>query len=306
MRKVLVFSTIILFSMNGMTQETIPLYPDSIPNSKPGPNKEKSEISPEDHILIISDVSIPTMTIFLPAKNLANGAAVIIYPGGGYHIVAAGHEGYDVAKEFNKQGIAAFVVKYRIPSDETMIRKEIGPLQDAQRAIELVRQNAKKWNIDSRRVGIMGFSAGGHLASTAGTHYEHEYISNKNHINLRPDFMILVYPVISFTDSIGHMGSRDNLLGKSPTPEKIIEYSNDLQVNTKTPPTYLVHAKDDDAVPVQNSIHFYEALRKNNVKAEIFLYDHGGHGFGLNNPTSQVKWIDLVIQWMKNSGWLSK
>jgi dipeptidyl aminopeptidase/acylaminoacyl peptidase len=131
-------------------------------------------------------------------------------------------------------------------------------------------------------------------------------INNKEQINLRPDFMVLVYPVISFTDSIGHIGSRDNLLGKSPTQEKIIEYSNEFQVNSKTPPSYLVHAKDDDAVPVQNSIHFYEALKKNNVQAEIFLYDKGGHGFGLNNPTSPVRWMDLVIQWMKSNGWLSR
>ena len=306
MRKVLVTFSIILLSLNGMSQETIPLYKDSIPDSKPGPNKEKSEINPEDHILIISDVSIPTMTIFLPSKEKANGAAVIIYPGGGYHIIAAGHEGYDVAKEFNKLGIAAFVVKYRIPSDETMLNKEIGPLQDAQRAIQIVRKNAKEWNIDPRRIGILGFSAGGHLASTAGTHYEPALISNQNHINLRPDFMILIYPVISFTDSIGHIGSRDNLLGKSPSAEKIIEYSNELQVNSRTPASYLIHAKDDDVVPVQNSIHFYEALKKNKVKAEIYLYDKGGHGFGLNNPTSQVQWFDLVIQWMRSDGWLSK
>jgi acetyl esterase/lipase len=196
-------------------------------------------------------------------------------------------------------GIAAFVLKYRIPDTATMINKETGPLQDAQRAIQLIRDNAKKWGINKNRVGIMGFSAGGHLASTAGTHFNNSYINNPKEINLRPDFMILVYPVISFTDSIGHSGSRDQLIGKNPSTEKIKEYSNELQVTKKTPPSFLVHAKDDDAVNVQNSLQFAAALTKNKVKNEVYLYEKGGHGFGMNNPTSEVKWMDKVEQWMK-------
>src|SRR5206468_6802609 len=145
--------------------------------------------------------------------------------------------------------------------------------------------------------GIMGFSAGGHLASTAGTHFQHAYIDNPNQTSLRPDFMILVYPVISFTDSIGHIGSRDQLLGKNPTPEKIREYSNELQVTPQTPPTFLVHAKSDDVVNVKNSIQFADALKKNGVPVEVYLYEQGGHGFGMNNKTSSVRWMDLVQQW---------
>jgi acetyl esterase/lipase len=288
-----------------MAQKEIPLYKNKIPNAKQVSNQEKSEIN-NDGILIISKITQPTISVFLPAAEKRNGTAVIIFPGGGYQIVAAGHEGYDVAKQFNEMGVTAFVVKYRIPDDATMVNKEIGPLQDAQRAIQYVREHAAKYKINTRRIGIMGFSAGGHLASTAGTHFKKSYIVNKKNTNLRPDFIILAYPVISFTDSIGHRGSRDHLLGEKPTIEKIKEYSNELQVTGETPPTFLMHAKDDDAVPVQNSILFYDALKKSNVPAEIFLYEKGGHGFGMNNKTSEIKWMDKVEEWMKKQGWLEK
>jgi acetyl esterase/lipase len=303
MKKTSLLLAIFHLTMLSYSQEVISLYNGAIPNSRPVKNEEVSEIEPEYHILIISKVTQPTLTIYLPPKGKANGTAVIIIPGGGYHIVAVSHEGYDVAKKFNEMGVAAFVVKYRIPDDQSMINKEIGPLQDAQRAIQIVRQRAKEWSINPNHIGIMGFSAGGHLASTAGTHYKKPVIANDNKINLRPDFMILGYPVISFTDSIGHIGSRDNLIGKHPSQEKIKEYSNELQVDASTPPTFLFHAKDDDVVKVQNSIDFYDALKKNNVKAEIYLYEKGGHGFGMNNSTSNVKWMDLVKQWMMKNGW---
>jgi acetyl esterase/lipase len=256
------------------------------------------QIPPKKGILIVHRISQPTLTIFLPSPEKSNGTAVIICPGGGYWIAAAGHEGYDVAKRFNEMGITAFVLKYRIPNDATMINREIGPLQDAQRAIQLVRSNAKKWKIKKDRIGIMGFSAGGHLASTAGTHFSKSYIANKKKISLRPDFMILIYPVISFKDSIGHLGSRDQLIGKTPSPEKIAEYSNELQVTSKTPPTFLVHAKNDP-VKVENTLVFADALQKNKVEHEVYLYESGGHGYGMNNPSSNVKWIDLVEAWMK-------
>ena len=284
-----------------MCQTVIPLYKDSIPNSKPSKNEEKSEQS--NGILIISKISIPTLSIYLPSKQNATGTAVVICPGGGYSIVAAGHEGADIAKTFTDMGVAAFVVKYRIPNIETMIDPEIGPLQDAQQAIKIVREGAKQWNVNSAKVGIMGFSAGGHLASTAGTHFSKSVISNSNNTSLRPDFMLLIYPVISFADSIGHMGSRDNLIGKNPSAQKIIEYSNELQVNTDTPPTFLVHASDDDAVKPQNSIVFYQALLKNHVAAEMHLYETGGHGFGLNLKNKNEHWMERCKNWMQNHGW---
>ncbi|MBS1933731.1 MAG: alpha/beta hydrolase, partial [Bacteroidetes bacterium] len=241
MKKIILIFIFCNFCQMIFSQTVLPLYKDGIPNSKPVKNEEKSEYTSDSHILIISKVTQPTLTVFLPEKAKATGAAVVICPGGGYAVLAASHEGYDVAKKLNESGVAAFVVKYRIPDDQSMINKEIGPLQDAQRAIQLVRMNAKEWGVDPNRVGIMGFSAGGHLASTAATHFNNVTIENKTNINLRPDFAILIYPVISFSDSIGHIGSRDNLIGKNPSAEKIKEYSNELQVTEKTPPSFLVH-----------------------------------------------------------------
>jgi len=304
MKKLLTLSvTLTCFILITCAQTVIPLYKDSIPNSKPSPDEEATETSPKG-VPMIGKISRPTLTVYLPPKEKATGAAVIVIPGGGYRVVAIGHEGYDVAKRFNEMGVAAFVLKYRLPSDVTMINKEIGPVQDAQRAIQLVRENAKEYGIDKNRVGIIGFSAGGHLASTAGTHFNHAYINVGRKVNLRPDFMILVYPVISFADSICHMGSRENLLGKTPTPEKKMEYSNELQVNKKTPPTYLVHAEDDNVVKVQNMLLFATALQKYKVPFDFYLYEKGGHGFGMNNTTSEVKWMDLVQEWMTKSGWM--
>jgi acetyl esterase/lipase len=185
-----------------------------------------------------------------------------------------------------------------------MLHKEIGPLQDAQRAIQLVRQNYKEWNIDTNRVGIMGFSAGGHLASSAATHFNKTYIDNPGHINLRPDFQILLYPVISFKDSIAHMGSRENLIGKNAPVEMINEFSGEMQVTTNSPPAFLVHASDDKTVNVLNSIFYYEALIKNKVSAEMHIYEKGGHGFGLYNKTTKDIWIDRLDSWMQANGWL--
>lgn len=292
--------------MTSFSQTILPLYKDGIPNSKPSPNEESSTYEGENKILIVHNVSRPSLTVFLPPKEKASGAAVIICPGGGYSILAASHEGYDVAKKLNEMGVAAFVLKYRIPDDKTMLNKEIGPLQDAQRAIQIVREKAGEWNINPSRIGIMGFSAGGHLATTAGTHFDKAVIENKNNTSLRPDFMVLVYPVISFTDSIGHIGSRDNLLGKDPSAEKIREYSGELRVVANTPPAFLVHAGNDDVVKVQNSIRFYEAEQKNNIPAELHVYPKGGHGFGLNNPTTKDLWMERLRNWLDLNDWLKK
>jgi acetyl esterase/lipase len=294
------------FFIMSFSQTVIPLYKDSIPNSKASIDKETSKMEGEDKILIISNVSRPSLTAYLPPKEIANGTAVIICPGGSYAVLAASHEGSDVAKKFNEMGVAAFVLKYRLPDDTIMINKEIGPLQDAQQAIKLVRENATGWNINLSKIGIMGFSAGGHLASTAGTHFMHAVIENKNNINLRPDFLILIYPVISFTDAIGHIGSRENLLGENPSEKKIKEYSNELQVTVQTPKTFLVHAENDDVVNVKNSINFFEALQQNHVLAELHVYPKGGHGFGMNNPTTKDKWMERLQNWMDSNGWLKK
>jgi acetyl esterase/lipase len=285
-----------LVAVNSFSQQVMPLYDGEIPNSKPSPDTEKSETS--EGMLIISNISRPTLTVYLPDPSKATGEAIIVVPGGGYHIVAAGHEGEDVAKRFNEMGIAAFVLKYRIPNSEWMANPEIGPIQDAQRAIQIVRLNAKKWKIDKNKVGMIGFSAGGHLASTAATHYNTSYIPKKKKISFRPDFLILVYPVITFVDSAAHTGSRKNLLGENPTPEKMREYSNELQITPETPPTFLVHAKDDP-VSVRNTILFADSLAAKGVLSEVLLYEAGGHGFGLVNKTSDILWPDRVREWLK-------
>ncbi|WP_300604589.1 alpha/beta hydrolase [Niabella sp.] len=289
-------ATVILHTMTNAQQE-IPLY-TTVPNSIPAANLEKS-VTGADGITRISNVSNPTITIYQAAGTSNKQPAVIICPGGGYSILAASHEGADVARAFNEWGITAFVLKYRLPDDRIMTDKSIGPLQDAERATQWVREHAAGYNIDPHKVGIMGFSAGGHLASTLSTHYMDAVIANPKKVSLRPDFSILIYPVISFGDSIGHRGSRERLIGKTPAAAAIQKYSNELQVNKKTPPAFLVHAKDDRTVPWQNSEQYYEALLKNKVKARVFYYEQGGHGFGMQNNTSDVKWMDELKKWME-------
>jgi acetyl esterase/lipase len=306
MKKMLFFlSSFNLFMATA--QQEMPLYGKApIPNSRAVADRESIDSSGSQMRYSYSLVSRPTLTVWLPPAGKANGTAVIVCPGGGYLHLAMTHEGTDVARMLNELGITAFVLKYRLPNDETMTDKTIGPLQDAQRAIQLVRERAGEWGVNPARVGILGFSAGGHLASTAGTHYNKPYIDNPHNISLRPDFMVLLYPVISFSDSIGHRGSRDNLIGLQPSPALIREYSNELQVTAETPPAFLVHAGDDRTVPVANSLHFYEALQRNGVPAEMHIYPRGGHGFGLYNPASKDQWPDRLRNWMDTNGWLGR
>lgn len=281
-------------------QEVIKLY-DVVPNSKSSVSEEKSETS-ADGITRVSNVSTPEMVMFKPERP--NGTAILICPGGGYRILAINHEGYDVAKILNQWGITAFVLKYRLPDVKTMMNKSIGPLQDAERAMLLIRQNAKQWHINSKKVGVMGFSAGGHLAASLSVKYRDQLIENPKRVSFRPGFSILVYPVISFTDSLTHMGSRDNLIGKNPSESLIKRYSNELLVNKNTPPAFLVHARDDGAVPVGNSIAYYNALRKYKIASEIRFFDKGGHGFGMNNKKEVGDWMDNLKKWLEEQRFL--
>lgn len=299
-RIALVTAILILFMAPVKSQSVIKLY-DRIPNEIAGPDEEKQT---DDGIARISNISRPTLTVYLPSKEKATGAAIVLCPGGGYGINAIKHEGTDVAAALNAAGIACFILKYRLPSDKIMKDKSIGPLQDAQQAVILVRSRAKEWHVDPSKIGIAGFSAGGHLASTAGTHYKNILVDNPSKISARPDFMILLYPVISFTDSIGHIGSRTNLLGASPSAAQIKLYSNETQVTSDTPPAFLMHAGDDKTVKVANSIRFYEALHRRGVDAELFIYPRGGHGFGLVNPTSPDRWLDRCLDWMRANKWI--
>jgi acetyl esterase/lipase len=296
MKYILILSLIFLIMDPAHGQEVLSLYSGKIPNSKPSPNREKKEVR-DTGMEIISAISVPTLTVFVPKTAAVSRTSVIIFPGGGYRINAIRHEGLDIAKKLNEWGVTAFVLKYRIPDDATMVNKEIGPLQDAQQAISFVRQNAAKWNIDPNRIGIMGFSAGGHLASTAATHFNNRVIDDSR-VSVRPDFLVLGYPVISFSDSIGHLGSRENLLGKSPSEKKIQEYSNELRVSAETPPTFLFHAADDKGVLPANSIVFFESLLRHNVPAELHIYERGGHGFGMDIGGSDEKWMNSLRNWL--------
>lgn len=289
------FFTLFFTTFTCSAQKIIPLYPGKIPNSKLFPNKEYSNAK---HTALFK-VSRPTLSVYLPSQEKSVGTAVIICPGGGYHALMIEREGNDMAKRFVKMGVAAFVLKYRLPSDSTMFNKSIGPLQDAQQAIKTVRSRAKEWHIDPNKIGIMGFSAGGHLASTTGTHFNWEVIENKEKVSLRPDFMMLVYPVISMTDSIGHRGSRNNLLGKEPSAEEIKKFSNEMQVTSQTSPAFIVVAEDDSVVKVANSIDFYNALIKNKIPAALHIYQKGGHGF-LKYPPRDV-WMKDLVYWMKTN-----
>ncbi len=289
-------AALLIFSVNLEAQELIALYPGTIPGSKEILNKPAAGNSRPG---IISGVTIPELEIYLPDKEKSTGAAVVICPGGSYTVLSYQGEGIRTAQEFMKNGIAAFVLKYRLPDDAIMIDKKIGPLQDAQQAVKVVRENASKWGIDINRVGIAGFSAGGHLASTEATHFEKALIENPNNTNLRPDFLILVYPVISMQDNLTHKDSRTNLLGPEPTEEVINLFSNELQVSENTPPTYITHTADDKLVDVDNSITFFEALRHHNVPVEMHIYPKGGHGFVLAKPAEDF--MMPILKWMKNS-----
>jgi len=292
------FSLLLLLPCVINAQEIIDLYPGAIPNSRASKIEENRGMPSSG---MFNRVTTPTLEIYLPEKEKASGAAVIICPGGGYRVIVYQGEGISTAKEFAKNGVAAFVLKYRIPDDSTMLDKKIGPLQDVQQAIKTVRENAGQWGIDVNKTGIMGFSAGGHLASTAATHFDKAYIENSNKTNLRPDFQILVYPVISMQDSLTHADSRSNLLGKQPIHEIINLFSSELQITKHTPPAYLTHAADDKVVDVDNSITYFEKLRHQNVDVEMHIYPKGGHGFVFR----QKNWMEPLFQWMKNNKWMN-
>lgn len=255
-------------------------------------------------IIRINNVQIPTIEVYLPAKQSSTGKAVVIFPGGGYGILAYDWEGTDFAKWLNAQGIAGIVVKYRLPVSKSLTDPKEVPLLDAQRAIRLVRQNAATWNIDPAKVGVMGFSAGGHLASTLSTQYLHELDRPKDAIDAlsaRPDFSVLVYPVITFQDDAVHGGSRKNLIGENASKELKDRFSAELNVNTETPPTFLVHAQDDKGVPIENSILYYQALHKNGVKASLHIYPSGGHGFAFGLGKGAVEgWREVLLAWMND------
>jgi len=250
----------------------------------------------------VEDADKPALTIYLPPAEKASGAAVVVCPGGGYTHLAMDHEGKQIAEWLNARGIAAFVLRYRLgPSYHHPI--ELG---DAQRALRMVRALATDFRVAPDRIGVWGFSAGGHLAATLGTHFDAgdpQAVDPLDRASCRPDFMILAYPVISMSAQYTHGGSRLNLLGDSPDPQLVESLSNEKQVTSHTPPTFLFHTDADPVVPVENSVLFYLALRKAGVPAELHIYERGNHGVGLAQKDPVLStWPDRLADWLKNRG----
>jgi len=272
--------------------QSIDIWDGSVPNVVKSNEKETIE---KGGTLRIRKVQQPTLSVFLPAKNYATGKGVLVLPGGGYGLLAYDWEGTDVAKWLNSIGIAAFVLKYRLPSVLSQKTPYEVPLQDAQQAMKIIREKASQYNIAQNKIGVIGFSAGGHLASTLSTHF-----TKKNSNKVRPDFSVLIYPVITMKKEFTHKGSRRKLLGDNPDSQLVHQFSNELRVTSNTPPTFMVHATNDKVVPVENSIEYYKSLKKHGVKSELHIYEKGGHGFSLAIKNNYVStWRLLFKAWVE-------
>jgi len=293
-----------LLTINLLAQpKVLKLWPDGIPGSKNDPSYVENIITTDGRVTRANNVVTPDLTVCLPDPATANGAAVLICPGGGYGTLAFDHEGNAIARWLNDNGIAGIILKYRLPSARIMVDKSTGPLQDAQEAMRVIRRNAASWKIDPGKVGVIGFSAGGHLASTISTHYADKVYEVKDNTSARPDFSLLIYPVITMDTVFTHRGTRNNLIGPDPTEKNVFRFSNEKQVNAETPPAFLVHSSDDNAVPVLNSISYYEALVRNKVVAELHIFQKGGHGYGLApKGGTESSWPDLCLKWLKQTG----
>ncbi|MEX0906450.1 MAG: alpha/beta hydrolase [Balneolaceae bacterium] len=255
-------------------------------------------------ILRISNVQTPALEVYLPDENNATAKAVVIFPGGGYSILAYEWEGTEFAEWLQGHGIAGIVVKYRLPLSESLTDAKEVPLLDAQRAIRLTRHYAEDWGLDPGQIGIMGFSAGGHLASTLSTQYDYQTERDTDTVDTlsaRPDFSILAYPVISFRDVSTHSGSRKNLLGEEAPQDQVDRFSSELNVTADTPPTFLVHSQDDEGVHVENSFLYFDALHRNGVPVSLHVYPTGGHGFAFGTGRGTVEgWSTVLLEWLES------
>lgn len=287
--------------VNSNAQNTVlKLWPNSVPGSIKNESYIEKSTETDGMVSSYEKVTDPSLFIFLPPSEKATGTAVLICPGGGYGVLAFNHEGFAIARWLNDNGIAGIILKYRLPSDMIMKDKSVGPLQDAQEAMRVIRRNASEWKINPRKIGVIGFSAGGHLASTLSTHYDEKVYEVNDTTSARPDFSLLIYPVISFDAAIMHAGSRKNLIGDNPSEDAIRHFSNELQITDKTPPAFIVHSADDKTVAVKNSIVYFEGLQKKSIPTELHIFQKGGHGFGLaKNRGTESIWPDLCLRWMK-------
>ncbi len=293
---------IMAVSMYGQPQ-TLQLWEGTIPGAIEEPSYKADTVYIDGHRPRVVRVTDPTLEFYPAPAERASGAAVVVCPGGGYKRLAIDHEGREVAGWLNELGIAAFVLFYRLPSDAIMKDRSVGPLQDGQQAIRMVRRHAREWKIDPNMIGIMGFSAGGHLASTVSTHFAERVYDPGDTVSARPDFAVLVYPVISMDTAITHRESRDSLLGRHPSEELVRHFSNERWVTESTPPTFIVHAANDKTVPAQNSVNYLEALRMRGVPCELHLYETGGHGFGLGKGGgTESGWPEACRRWLRARG----
>lgn len=297
MKRLPLLSLLFLIILQANAQDMqLPLWPNGAPNKNNAPGEEK--YYERGGTYRYENISEAELFVYLPDEKINTGAAVVICPGGGYWVEAIDHEGFRIAEYLKSKGIAAIVLKYRLPYGDSAI-----PLTDAQQAIRYVRNKAADWKINPDKVGIAGASAGGHLASTAGTHFNLGDPAAEDPIqklSCRPNFMLLLYPVISFEEGVGHMGSRINLIGKTNDWKVASEFSNELHVTADTPPTFFVLADDDHGVIPENSIRFYRALKENDVPAELHIFAKGGHGFGLTDKDiPAMQWPNLFTQWLQ-------
>jgi acetyl esterase/lipase len=276
------------------------LWPEGVPNC-PVDSAYRETMDPEIGRKTMA-VQDPSLEVFLPPDSLATGQAVLICPGGGYYLQAYDKEGTRFADWFVAQGIAAFVLKYRLPYWSGPGCRDHVASDDATRALRLIRSRARTWGINPQQVGVMGFSAGGHLASTVATPFVAGNARAQDpieRVSSRPDFVVLVYPVITGDTAVSHSGSFRNLLGKTPSEAELRQHSTDLQVGAHTPPTFLIHASDDRGVPAENSIRFYQALLAHGVPAELHVFPSGGHGFAFAPDHPELKhWPDLLSRWL--------
>ncbi len=305
-KNLLVVAGIMLIAASVFSQSrVIDIWNGKVPGAIPNPNYK--QIVDSAYWIKIRFVTKPTVQVYPAPADKNTGTAVVVCPGGGYYGISFINEGIEVAKWLNQLGVTAVVLHYRLPDDAIMQNKSIAPLQDGQEAMRIVRRNAKKWGIDPHKIGIMGFSAGGHLASTVSTHFDEKVYEPKDTTSARPDFSLLIYPVISMDSAITHWGSRESLLGKNPNPEMLKHFSNALQVTAKTPPAFMIHSMDDGLVPVQNSIEYALAMKKNNIPCELHIYERGGHGYGLGkkNAGTESTWTKACERWLKTRGLLS-
>ena len=279
-------------------QEVLNLYKDGkIPNSIKTDNTEIIENG------IAKNVSIPQLLVYKPKIENSNKTAVLICPGGGYSVLVMGRA-IEIAEELTKNGATAFVLKYRLPSDKWIKDKSIAPIQDAQMAMQVIREQYKKWDIDPNKVGVMGLSAGGHLAASVSYLYDNNFTGKNQNINLRPDFSLLMYPVITMDTTFAHMGSRTSLLGANPTMIKQELFSLEKNIKSEAPPTLILHANDDKTVPIENSHMLYEALRANKVPVDMHIFSSGAHGF--NMGIAKNRWLSLCIEWLSANDYLNK